>query len=106
MERKITSRGIRADSLFKVLLIGHAFSFGLLMVCLGVLSLFGYETVRIEGVPAVGLKGFLAAIFAAVLFSLVFAFMNWIFILIGNWLFTRLRSYDIVIHEADIPQDT
>ena len=105
MERMITSRGIKAGSLYKVLFIGHAFSFGLLMVCMGVFSLFGYETVSIDSVPAVGLKGLLTAVMAAALFAVVLAFINWIFVFTGNWVFTRFRSYDIVVHEADIAEN-
>lgn len=105
MEKTVTSRGLTAGSLYKVLLIGHAFSLGLLLICMGVFSLFGYETVHVEGLPAVGLQGLLAASIAAALFSVVFAFLNWIFIFTGNWLFTRFRAYDIVIHEAESPEN-
>ena len=75
MDRKITAKGLSAGSLYKILFIGHAFSMGLLIVCMGVFSLFGFETVHIEGVPAVGLKGLLTAIVVAAVFSLVFSFV-------------------------------
>jgi hypothetical protein len=104
MDRKITAKGLSAGSLYKILFIGHAFSMGLLIVCMGVFSLFGFETVHIEGVPAVGLKGLLTAIVVAAVFSLVFSFLNWLFILIGNWVYTRFRSYEIVVNEADTPE--
>lgn len=101
MDRKITAKGLSAGSLYKILFIGHAFSLGLLIVCLGVFSLFGYETVHIEGVPATGLKGLLGAILAAAVFALVFSFLNWLLVFVGNWIYTRFTAYDIVVNETD-----
>ena len=103
MERLLTIKGIRAGSLFKILLIGHAFSFGLVIVSMGIFSLFGYETVYIGDVPAVGPKELISALLAATLFTVMFAFVNWVFVFVGNWLFTRFRPYDIVVQETDIP---
>ena len=105
MQREIKSRGMTAGSLYKVLLIGHTFSIGLLLVFMGVFSLFGYETVHIEGVPAVGLKGLLTSILAAGLFAVVFSSINWLFVLTGNWVFTRFRPYQLVIHEVDTAEN-
>ena len=101
MDRKIMARGISAGSLYKILFIGYAFSVGLLITLMGIFSLFGFETVHIEGVPATGLKGLVAAVTAAGVISLVFSFLNWLFILIGNWVYTRFRPYEIVVKEAD-----
>lgn len=101
MDKRITAKGISAGSLYKVLFIGHAFSLGLLIVCMGIFSLFGYETVHIEGMPATGLKGLLTAMVAAALFALVFSFLNWLFVLIGNWIYTRFWNYEIVVNEID-----
>ena len=100
MDRKITSKGITAGSLFKILFIGHAFSFGLLVILMGVLSFFGYETVFLQGNPVFGVTGLISGIFMAGLFALLFSFFNWIFIFTGNWVYTRFRTYDIAIHEA------
>ena len=103
MDRKILSRGLRAGSLFKILFIGHAFSFGILILLAGVLSFFGYETMFLQGNPVFGATGLLSGIFVAGLFALLFSFINWIFIFTGNWVFTRFRSYEIEIHEIDTP---
>jgi hypothetical protein len=102
MDKIITSRGIRAGSLFKILFIGHAFSFGLVVVLMGIFSFFGYETVFLQGNPVFGITGLMSGIFSAGIFALLFSFFNWVFIFTGNWLYTRFRTYDIVINEADI----
>jgi len=103
MDRKITSKGITAGSLFKILFIGHAFSFGLLVILMGVLSFFGYETVFLQGNPVFGVTGLISGVFSAAIFALLFSFINWIFIFTGNWIFTRFRTYDIEIHEVSGP---
>ena len=103
MERKITSRGITAGSLFKILFIGHAFSCGRRVILMGVLSFFGHETVFLQGNPVFGVTGLISGVFSAAIFALLFAFINWLFILTGNWIFTRFRTYDIEIHEVDGP---
>ena len=101
MDKRITTRGIRAGSLFKILFIGHAFSFGLLVVLMGVFSFFGYETVILQGNPVFGVTGLVSGVFSAAIFALLFSFFNWLFILTGNWLYTRFRPYDITINAVD-----
>jgi hypothetical protein len=101
MDRKIISRGLRAGSLFKILFIGHAFSFGLLVILMGVLSFFGHETVFLQGNPVFGITGLMSGVFTAAIFALLFSFINWVFILFGNWLYTRFRTYEVVINEIE-----
>jgi len=101
MKRKITSRGITAGSLFKILFIGHAFSFGMLVFLMGVLSFFGYETVLLQGNPVFGVTGLMSGVFTAAIFALLFSFINWVFILFGNWLYTRFLTYEVVVNEVE-----
>jgi hypothetical protein len=101
MNRKITARGITAGSLFKILFIGHAFSFGLLVFLMGVLSFFGHETMFLQGNPVFGVTGLVSGILAAAIFALLFSFINWVFIFTGNWIYTRFRTYVIEVHEVD-----
>ena len=101
MEKKIFINSLSAKSLFKILFIGHVFSIGLLITIMGVFSLLGYETVAIDGVSVVGLKGLFTAIIMAAVFSLILSSLSWIFIQFGNWVYTRFKPLTIIINEAD-----
>ena len=105
MDKRITSKGIRAGSLFKILFIGHAFSFGLSVALMGVFSFFGYETVSLQGNPVFGVTGLVSGVFSAAIFALLFSFLNWLFIFTGNWLFTRFWNYDILINAVDTQEN-
>ena len=98
---EIETRGLTAGSLFRIVLVGWAFSLGPLLIFSGILSLFGFETFYTDGQPLTGFKGFLLSLILAPILVIFFTLGTWVFLAIGNSLYAtwlRRRSEWITIY--------
>lgn len=101
MKKEIVTKGLSAGSLFKVVLIGLGLSIGLLIILAGLLSIFGAETIEWNDKPVTGLSGFLLSLIMAPVFVGVFSSMIWLFLVVGNWLYTRVKTVTIRYRPVD-----
>ncbi len=97
MYQEIESKGLTMCSIFKLSIIGYAFSFGLFILVSGILSLIsGDGSFRIGNKPISGITGFFSLIFAIPLLVLVFGGINALFLSSGNWIYCLVKPLKLV----------
>ena len=110
MFARISTQRLSAGSVYKLWLIGLAASMIPLGALFGALALFGFNTVRWNGLPLHGFAGLAAGpmigVFAALLLT---AFLGSAAVL-GLWLYSKFRPITLLaknvaqpIHAADAP---
>jgi hypothetical protein len=81
--KSIRIKRIKAGSLFMLLATAISSILVPLIVFLGVLSLFGFQTVHVNYQPVVGVEGLLASLIMAPLFSFFLSIIAWVIIYFG-----------------------
>ncbi|MBI3886289.1 MAG: hypothetical protein HY302_11250 [Opitutae bacterium] len=87
--RKIRLRRIKAGSLFMLVLLSSSAVFIPMIVFFGVLAFYGAKTVSISGEYVTGLKGLIAALIMAPLFTVLFSLFAWV----GAYIGIRVYGY-------------
>jgi hypothetical protein len=87
--KTVRIKRIKAGSLFTFVATAIASFFIPLIVFCGVLSLFGFKTIHVNGHPVTGVDGFLASLFMAPLFSIILSIIVWFALYLG----VRIRGF-------------
>ena len=97
--KTISTRGLSAGSLYKLLFIGlltPLFIFGL--AC-GVASFFGYSTVTFNGEHVYGLKGLIVGSIIGITLPVLMAAFLWCLIAFGLWVWTRMKTINLTLKD-------
>ena len=101
---KISVRRIKARSLFILVAAGICSVFIPLFVFFGILALFGFQTVHVNGHPVLGIAGLIAALIMAPIFSFIFTVIVWLALYIGIRIFGSFKPFTIAYVSADKPK--
>lgn len=82
---------LTTGTIFKLLVIGCAFSIIPFSLVMGVLSFFGATTVTWNDQPLTGISGLAASPFIGVFITLIIAGFFGLFIAAGLWVFSRFK---------------
>ena len=85
----ISTTGLKAGSLFKLLWLGNAFGFLPLFIIAGVAAMLGAGTVAINEQPVRGPLALPAAIIMWPIFATVLSCLQWLVFVLGFWLYSR-----------------
>lgn len=99
--KSVMTRGLAAGSIFKLLFVGNLFSVGLLILIIAILSLFDVGNITVNNKPVEGVAGFFVGLAMIPTFSLIFAAVNWCFIALGQFLWTRFKTIEYRFKEAE-----
>jgi len=91
----ITAKKITKGSVFKIYFIGLAGGFFVLFFILGVLAIFGAQTVTLGEQPIIGIMGFIAAMVMWPIFSFFYAVSMWLISILGLWLYSFVKPITI-----------
>lgn len=103
----MTSTSIRVQRLagwtiYKILFLGTKFSLGIFCVLMGVLALFGANTVMWNGANVYGFSGLFTSILLAVFFVFTITLILGTACLFGTWLYSKFESIGIsYIHTVE-----
>jgi hypothetical protein len=91
MSEKIEIKRLSTGTIFKVLLIGGAFSIVPFSLVMGILSLFGASTVTWNDQPLTGFSGLIAAPFIGAFITLVISGLFGLFMAAGLWVYSKFK---------------
>ena len=97
--QRVNTGGVGYVCLYKMLLIGHTVIWFLLGVFFGCYSLFGYQTINVNGSFVVGWYGLFTGICLGPMFGFLFATLNWLFLSSGLWVYTRFFNIELSYRE-------
>ncbi len=92
---EITVKKISKRSLFKMLFIGFSLSSFVFFLMCGIASIFGAETVRLDGAPVTGTTGLLLAMAMWPVFSFFFALFMWCCVAFGLWIYSFAKPLNL-----------
>ena len=98
--QRVNTGGIGYVCLYKMLLIGYILIWLLLGSFFGLYSLFGYQTITINGHHVFGWYGLFSGICLGPMFGFLFATLNWLFLSAGLWIYTRFFSIELTYREV------
>lgn len=97
--KTITTRGLAAGSLFKLLFLGSFIPFFLFGVLAGIGAFFGQDYVMVNDNYQYGILGLIWGIVIGILLPLLLSALVWILLFIGLWLWTRFKPIDLTYKE-------
>ncbi len=98
--KTITTRGLSFGSVIKFLYIGFAIPLFLIGLGLGIAAYMGSEVVMLNDTYVYGLKGLLTGIIGfGILLPLILSLVYGIILFIGQFLWTRFSSFDLMFKE-------
>jgi len=100
-DQELTIRKLSKRTLFKILLIGLCGGIMPLCVLMGILSLFGANTVEVNGHYLTGLTGFIAAPIIGLFVGVLLSAISWVFSCIGLWIYSLYSSLTICYKPED-----
>lgn len=93
------TKGLTFKSLYKLFYIGSAVPIFLLGLGAGIAAYLGSDTVMLNDVYVYDLKGLLTGVGMGILIPFILALPSAIFNGIGQWLWTRFRSFNLTYKE-------
>jgi hypothetical protein len=93
---KISAKNISKKSLFKLLF--QSIGYGLIAFCffMGILSLFGFETISVNEQYYTGITGLLASLPLGLFMGLIFTCFMWLIGILGLWINSYFKGVTIV----------
>lgn len=97
--KTLTTRGLSAGSLYKLLYIGLAIPFFIIGLATGLAAFFGKDAVTYNDQYVYGVKGLIVGVVSGILSPILTAIGLWILMMIGIWLWTRFKPIDLTYKE-------
>ena len=97
MFESITFRRLSAGSVYKLLAIGWICSLLPFSVLMGVLSLFGAETINWNGRQLTGVAGLIASPFVGLFVIALFVALFGSMCAFGLWVYSKVRPLQVVV---------
>lgn len=92
---------LRAGSLFKILFIGNAVFFISFCTLMGILGLFGIETMKWNNHPLFGVAGLVASPFIGVFLTLFISTFLWVSTFIGLFVYSKFKFIELEYFPAN-----
>lgn len=105
MVHSVTTRGLTGVNLFKLLLLGLLFSIGPIILVIGILCIFGIGSISLGSFVYTGFSGFVASLPLIFLVPVVVAIVLWLFLVVGLWLYSRIKPIKLVYKSANTRED-
>ncbi len=93
---EVSAKNISKKSLFKLLFQSIGYGLIAFSILMGVLSIFGFETVTWNEEPITGFMGFLTSIPVGLLLGLMFTCFMWLIGILGLWINSYFKGVTIV----------
>ena len=97
---KVVAHKLTKKSVFMVLLIGMGTSLMTFSLVMGVLSIFGFETIHVNGESIIGLNGLLSALLMGASSILGSVTSLWLCIVFGLWVYSHFGNLNIEFVEV------
>lgn len=104
MFESITIQRLSVGSVYKIFAIGCACSFIPFSVLMGVLALFGQNTVTWNGRALVGITGLVASPFIGVFLAALLTGFLGTMAAFGLWVFSKFREFTLTVKKVSIEQ--
>jgi len=99
---RIRAKKITKASLFKILFIGFSVSLFPFMYLCGIASLFGANTVRLNGQPVYGIKGLITALVLYVISCVIVVPLMWLGQILSFWIYSHFKKIEIEFVEGEV----
>jgi len=96
MLHSVTTKGLKASTLYKLLFIGYLFFWGPIIIILGMLSIFDITSVTIMDKNYTGLAGFIGSLLLTLFVPLIIATFNWLILSAGLWIYAKFKNIKII----------
>lgn len=112
MVTTVQAQRISFKTLFKILYIGNLIFPSLLLVLLSLLSFFGFEVLKFDGVYLTGTDGLFKGLITLpfmFLFALIWSVFFWVSYMISLWIYSKWRPMSLSfadIHGDDLNKDS
>lgn len=87
----LESSSLSYSALFSLLIRGHLVIWVLFCTGCGIAGFLGYNTITINSQHLHGITALIGGIVLGPIFALVFGILNWLFVSLGLWLYTRVK---------------
>jgi len=94
-ERTLSIRRFRTGSIFRIVAAGCFFCLVPLCILMGILALFGLDTLSWNNQPIHGWRGFFAAPFIGLFVAAVFTAFGGVGLSVGLWLYSKFRPLSL-----------
>lgn len=99
--RTLTIRRIKTGSVFRLLAASMSCSLIPLCILMGILGLFGFDTLNWNNRPLHGVTALVAAPFIGVFMAAIFTGVFGLLVAFGLWLFSKFRPIKIEVLEEN-----
>ncbi|HEV7716962.1 MAG TPA: hypothetical protein VGO53_15290 [Steroidobacteraceae bacterium] len=102
-ERSICIRRLSTGSVFRLVAVGIFFSVVPFCLLMGVFAAFGFNAIRWNNEPVLGLKGLLISPFVGVFIGAIFTAVAGAGMAFGLWLYSKLKPMNLRVLEDVAP---
>ena len=97
---EVSAKTISKKSLFSLLYKSIGLGLMAFSLLMGILSIFGFETVSWNGEHITGIMGFVTSIFIGLLLSVFFTAFMWLLGILGLWINSKFNGVTIVFKQV------
>ena len=104
VDRTITVRRLRTGSVFRLLATGIFFSTVPFFILMGVFAALGFNTLRWNNEPVLGIKGLLLSPLMGLIAAAIFTALAGAGVSFGLWLYSKFRPLTLrMLEDTDTP---
>lgn len=103
--QKVVVKKVSARTVFKLIFVGLNVSLILWGVIYGLLALFGFSVLKVNGQFVVGIEGLFAGPLIGIMVALLASIFSGVFSVMGLWIFSKFRPLQIEFESVVCGED-